>query len=164
VAGIGRARAEIGRAGGRIGCAADWIGRAGLHGQPARLHDSLFGLGGSLLSLTGGQRFVSRLTALLAAADSERCPVPPEGTAHTLTGRGVWGGRYHAAPPAAQAGSWPPRTKRATRRTGAHRPSYGCEPGVQRLRDPARPNQSLQQTGAPGPRLALGRLHGRAGC
>src|SRR5262249_41100260 len=93
-----------------------------------RFDQFLFGLGGSLMSLTGAQRFVSRLTALLAAADSARCPVPPEGTALTRTGRGVWGSRYLPAPPAAQAGTWPPRSKRATRRLGARAgPPYGCE-------------------------------------
>ena len=100
------------------------------------------------MSLKGARRFVSRLTALLAAADSERCPAPPEGAALTLTGRGRLGQSFPSAPDAAQAGPWLPRTKWATRRPAR-------VPACRRVANPefsipaARPNQSLQRTGAP---------------
>src|SRR5262249_20936969 len=72
------------------------------------------------------QRFVSRLTALLAAADSARCPVPSEGIALTRTGRRR-GQSLPPAPPSAQAGPWLPRAKRAT-------PDAGARPGAAGLR------------------------------
>ena len=115
-----------------------WVGRPGL-GRAAH-PNQMFGLGGSLMSLTGAQRFVLRLTALLAAADSERCPAPPEGVALTLTGRGRWVSRTNPTPAAAQAGQRPPRPERAARRPGARAgAANGCERGVQRPSDPAEP-------------------------
>ena len=89
-----------------------------------------------------------RLTALLAAADSEWCPAPPEGVAFTLTGRGARAD-VPTAPHAAQAGPWLPRLQ-VGHRTGAANPSA---PGRQeRLGSDcrsrmAKPNQRMQLTG-----------------
>ena len=80
------AGAVIGLLGGPAGFAAG--ATAGLCPTRAPVAQLWRSLVGSPMSLKGAWRFGLRLTALLAAADSERCPKPPEGVAFTRTGRG----------------------------------------------------------------------------
>src|SRR5262249_8072009 len=97
---------------------------------------------------------VSRLTALLAAADSERCPALLAGVAFTLTGRGRRASRCHPAPDAAQAGSWLPRVQVGHRPRRLFPTAVAERNGRLESAGPgAKPTQPLELTGrAPGHR------------
>src|SRR5262249_22743715 len=120
-------------------------------------------LGGSLLSPKADSGSVSRLTAY-AAADSARCPVPPEGIVLTRTGRRR-GQSLPPAPPSAPGHVAPP-DRGATEQ--GRLPAPPADTGTSGRASPgntAGRTRSLEQTGRAIPAHTGGKfLPARAGC